>query len=56
VVSLGAAMDVGLVSAWNLTVGRRNPKLAAVGLWGMTAFRTYLAFHNLRNEGRAQRR
>jgi hypothetical protein len=55
-ISLGAAMDVGAVSAWNLTLGRSRPRLAAAGLWGMTAFRAYLAVHNLRNTRKAARR
>jgi hypothetical protein len=55
-ITMGAAMDVGLVSAWNLTLGRRNERVAAAGLWAMTAFRTYLALHNLRNTRRAERR
>ncbi len=55
-ISVGAAMDVGMVSAWNLTVGRSHPRAAAAGLWAMTAFRSYLAIHNLRNERRAVRR
>ena len=56
VVSLGSVMDVGLVSAWNLTVGRKNPKAAVAGLWAMAAFRTYLAIHNIRNTQQAERR
>lgn len=55
-VTMGAIMDAGAFSAWNLTVGRRSPKVAAAGLWGMAVFRTYLAIHNLRNERRAERR
>jgi hypothetical protein len=55
-ISLGAAMDAGLVSAWNLSIGRRNDGVAAAGLWAMTAFRAYLAIHNLRNTRRAARR
>ena len=55
-VTMGAAMDVGLVSAWNLTVGRKNERVAAAGLWAMTAFRAYLALHNMRNTKRAERR
>lgn len=55
-VTLGAAIDAGAFSAWNLTVGRRNPRVAAAGLWAMAAFRTYLVFHNLRTERRAARR
>jgi hypothetical protein len=55
-ISMGAAMDVGLVSAWNLTVGRKNEGVAAAGLWAMTAFRAYLALHNMRNTRRAERR
>jgi len=52
-VTLGSAIDVGAIFGWNYTVGRRSPRLAAAGLWTMTAFRTYLAIHNLRNERRA---
>jgi len=55
-VTMGAMMDAGAFSAWNLTVGRRSPKVAAAGLWGMAVFRTYLAIHNLRNTRRAERR
>jgi hypothetical protein len=44
------------VSAWNLTVGPKHDKLAAAGLWTMTAFRVYLAVHNHLNEHRAERR
>jgi hypothetical protein len=55
-VALGAAMDIGMISAWNLTVGRDHPKVAVAGLWAMTAFRSYLALHNLHNERRADRR
>jgi hypothetical protein len=53
---LGAAMDVGLVAAWNLSVGKKHEKLAVAGLWTMTAFRTYLAIHNRRNEMKSARR
>jgi hypothetical protein len=49
-------MDVGAITAWNLTMGREHPKVAAAGLWAMTAFRAYLTVHNLRNERRALRR
>ena len=55
-VSLGAIMDVGAVSAWNITVGRRNPRVAVTGLWAMAAFRAYLAVHNMRNTTKAERR
>ena len=55
-VTMGAMIDAGAFSAWNLTVGRRSPKVAAAGLWGMAVFRTYLAIHNLRNERKAERR
>ena len=50
------AIDVGLVTTWNMTVGRKNEKLAAIGLWSMAAFRTYLAINNIRNQSRAARR
>jgi hypothetical protein len=52
----GAIIDVGAVTAWNLTVGRKKPKVAAAGLWVMTAFRSYLSVHNLRNAQKAGRR
>jgi hypothetical protein len=55
-VSMGAMIDAGIVSAWNLGIGRKNERLAVAGLWTMAAFRTYLAFHNLRNTQRAERR
>ena len=55
-VSLGAIIDVGTVSAWNLTVGRQNPRVATAGLWAMAAFRAYLAVHNMRNIRKAERR
>jgi hypothetical protein len=55
-VAVGAAMDVGLVSLWNATVGQRHQRVAVAGLWTMAAFRTYLAIHNLRNETRVPRR
>lgn len=55
-VTVGALIDAGTFSAWNLTVGRSNPPLAAAGLWAMAAFRTYLVIHNLRTERRAARR
>ena len=55
-VSLGAAMDVGAITAWNMTMGRSHPKVAVAGLWAMTAFRAYLTIHNVRNTQRAARR
>ena len=55
-VTVGALMDGAAFSAWNMTVGRKHPKVAAAGLWAMAAFRGYLVFHNLRNERRAERR
>jgi hypothetical protein len=55
-VTMGALIDVGAFSAWNLTVGRKSPKVAAAGLWGMAIFRSYLAIHNLRNTRKAERR
>jgi len=55
-VSMGAMIDAAGISAWNLTVGRKHDRLAAAGLWTMTAFRVYLAVHNHRNEHRAERR
>ena len=55
-VFIGAAIDVGAVTAWNYAMGRKHPRIAAAGLWGMTAFRAYLAFHNSRNMHRSERR
>ena len=55
-VTVGAAIDAGAVTAWNLTVGRKRPRLAAAGLWALTGFRTYLAIQNLRNTRVAARR
>ncbi len=55
-VTIGGIIDVAGVSAWNMTVGPRHEKLAAAGLWTMTAFRVYLAVHNHLNEHRAERR
>jgi hypothetical protein len=55
-ITMGAAIDVATFSAWNLTMGKKHPRIAAAGLWGMAAFRTYLAVHNIRSSQRAQRR
>ena len=55
-VTVGAAIDAGALTAWNLTVGRRKPRLAAAGLWALTGFRAYLAIQNLRNTRLAARR
>ena len=55
-VTAGALMDAGAVTAWNLTVGKKKPRLAAAGLWAMTAFRAYLVIHNVRNIEKAARR
>ncbi|HEX5109517.1 MAG TPA: hypothetical protein VFV95_13765 [Vicinamibacterales bacterium] len=55
-VTVGALIDLGGITAWNLTLGKRHPKLAAAGLWTMTAFRAYLVVHNIRNERIAPRR
>ena len=55
-VSVGGLIDVAGLSAWNMTVGPKHQKLAAAGLWTMTAFRVYLAIHNHMNEHRAERR
>ena len=55
-ITVGGVMDVAGVAAWNLTIGPKHDKLAAAGLWTMTAFRVYLAVHNHLNEHRAERR
>src|SRR3982750_2453496 len=33
-VSMAALMDMGSITAWNLTVGRADPRGAVSGLWG----------------------
>jgi hypothetical protein len=55
-VSMGALMDVAGVSAWNFALGRNHERMAAAGLWTMTAFRVFLAIHNHNNERKAERR
>jgi len=55
-VTMGALIDAGAFSAWNLAVGRRHERVAAAGLWAMAAFRTYLVIHNIRTTRRAERR
>ena len=55
-VSVGAVMDAGAFSLWNVTVGRKHPRIAAAGLWAMAGFRAYLVVHNLRNTQRVARR
>ena len=55
-VAAGALIDAAALTTWNLTVGRKKPRLAAAGLWAMTAFRTYLVVHNVRNTHKAARR
>jgi hypothetical protein len=55
-VSVGGLIDVAGISAWNMSVGPKHDKIAAAGLWTMTAFRIYLAVHNHLNEHQAERR
>jgi len=55
-VTMGAAIDAAAFSAWNVTVGRKHPRVAAAGLWAMAGFRAYLVVHNLRNERKVSRR
>jgi len=55
-VAAGALIDAAALTTWNLTVGRKKPRLAAAGLWAMTAFRAYLVVHNVRNTQKAARR
>lgn len=55
-VTAGAAMDAAAFSTWNLTVGRKHPRIAAAGLWAMAGFRAYLVLHNLRNTQKVERR
>jgi hypothetical protein len=55
-VTMGAAIDAAAFSTWNVTVGRKHPRVAAAGLWAMAGFRAYLVIHNLRNERKVSRR
>ncbi len=55
-VAAGALIDAAALTTWNLTVGRKKPRLAAAGLWAMTAFRAYLVVQNVRNTQKAARR
>ena len=55
-VTMGAAIDAATFSAWNVTMGRKHPRVAAAGLWAMAGFRAYLVIHNLRNERKVARR
>ena len=55
-VTVGAAIDAAAFSTWNVTMGRKHPRVAAAGLWAMAGFRAYLVFHNLRNEQKVSRR
>jgi hypothetical protein len=52
-VAAGALIDAAALTTWNLTVGKKKPRLAAAGLWAMTAFRAYLVVHNMRNTQKA---
>ena len=47
-VAAGTALDVGSVMIWNRYVGRRHPKLAALGLYVAASFRTYLCLKGIR--------
>lgn len=55
-VTVGAAIDAAAFSTWNVTVGRKHPRIAAAGLWAMAGFRAYLVIHNLRNTQKVERR
>jgi hypothetical protein len=55
-VTVGAAIDAATFTAWNTTMGRRHPRVAAAGLWAMAAFRSYLVIHNLRNTQKVARK
>jgi hypothetical protein len=55
-ITMGAAIDAATFSAWNMTMGRKHPRVAATGLWAMAGFRALLVVHNLRNEQKAGRR
>jgi hypothetical protein len=55
-VTVGAAIDAATFTTWNITVGRKHPRVAAAGLWAMAGFRAFLAINNFRNEQKAGRR
>src|SRR5262245_24655352 len=55
-IGIGAALDAGLATGWHFAMAKNHPRIGAAGLWAATAFRTYLAIHNLRNERRSLRR
>jgi hypothetical protein len=55
-ITVGGLIDAGAFSVWNVTVGRKNERVAVAGLWAMTAFRAFLVIHNIRNERRSERR
>jgi hypothetical protein len=42
------AFDVASIWAWNRYVGRKHPKIAAIGLYAWSAVRLSLAVHNVR--------
>jgi hypothetical protein len=39
---IGAGLDTGAVYAWNRIVGRQHPRIAAAGLYAVSAYRVYL--------------
>lgn len=47
-VAAGVAEDVALALAWRRLVGRRHPRVAAVGLYAAAGFRVYLAAKGVR--------
>jgi hypothetical protein len=55
-ITMGAVIDAATFSTWNVTMGRRHPRVAATGLWAMAGFRAFLVLHNLRNEQKVGRR
>src|SRR5688500_3223953 len=55
-VTMGAVMDAAAFSAWNVTMGRKHPRIAAAGLWAMAGFRAYLVAHHLRTARKVARR
>lgn len=43
----GAALDVAAVWTWNRFIGRRHPKMAALGLYAAAGFRVWMAARNV---------
>jgi len=45
-ITVAVATDLAGLYAWNRLVGRKHPKIAAVGLYAMSGMRFWLAYRN----------